>query len=147
MSALLDRMLRMLPAIWLGGLAAIAWVAAPALFATLDRQQAGLAAGRIFSIEAPLSLAFGATLLVLERRAAEQQALAGSASRFTLNMVLALVALFSVVVGYYGLQPLMHEARAGRGPHDFALLHGISMAFYALRTVAVAALAWRRAAA
>lgn len=142
----LQRLSRCLPAAWAGELLAGALIAAPALFATLERPMAGLAAGRIFAVDAQLSLGLGAALLILERRSSEQRAQAGQGSRFTLNLVLILVALFCVVLGYYALQPLMLEARAGRGPYSFGMLHGVSTLFYAVKTGAVLALAWRAAA-
>jgi len=57
--------------------------------------------------------------------------------------VLALGAVFCTVAGYFALQPLMAAARAGQGTLSFGQLHAISAAFYALKLVLVALLAWR----
>ena len=53
-----------------------------------------------------------------------------------------LVALFCTIAGYYGLQPLMADARAGVGVASFAALHGVSLAFFGVKGLAVLALAW-----
>lgn len=142
-----QRLLRVIPPLWAGMSLAIAWIAAPALFATLERVQAGGVAGRMFALEAQISLIFGAALLILERHAADARAREQQGSRFSLNLALVFVAVFCVVLGYYGLQPLMHEARAGRGSYSFGLLHGASSAFYLVKALALLALAWRRAGA
>jgi hypothetical protein len=52
------------------------------------------------------------------------------------------MALFCTIAGYYGLQPLMAEARAGAGVASFAALHGASLALFGLKGLAVLALAW-----
>ena len=57
-----------LAGIWAGVIIAVGAVAAPTLFATLERQVAGQGAGRIFGVEARLSLAFAVILFVIERR-------------------------------------------------------------------------------
>ena len=57
-----------LAAVWVGIIIAVGAVAAPTLFATFDRQIAGQGAGRIFGVEARLSLAFAVVLFMIERR-------------------------------------------------------------------------------
>lgn len=59
--------------------------------------------------------------------------------RFGAMLLLPLAALFLTVGGHEILRPLMNEARGG--PH-FGLLHGLSMAAFAAKTVCVLALAW-----
>ncbi len=53
--------------------------------------------------------------------------------------MLPLGALLLTVGGYEVLQPIMNEAR---GTPDFGLLHGLSMAAFAAKTLCVLALAW-----
>jgi len=50
---------------WAGLIAGIGFVAAPALFATLPRGEAGRVAARLFSIDATLGVCVGAVLLLL----------------------------------------------------------------------------------
>jgi hypothetical protein len=120
----------------------IALVATPAPFATLLVQDAGRVVGRIFAQEAYFSLALGAVCLLLERRAAASPE---GDTRLSHSMLLALVALFCTVAGYFGLQPMMQAAKAGQGVLSFGQLHAISLAFFGAKTLAVLALAWRAA--
>ena len=137
---------RLLPGVWLGLLAAIAFVAMPAAFAVLDRASAGALARQVFAVEAPLSLGFGALLLVIERRAGLERHLATGVSQFTVAMMLLLGALFCTVAGYYGLQPMMETARAGGSAAlGFGQLHALSTVFFGAKGLAVLALAWRAA--
>ncbi len=139
----MDRARRLLPGIWLGLLVCVAALATPAPFALLPQADAGRVVGRILAQEAHISLALGVLLLVLERLAARRAAAAGQGSGFSAGMVLALAALFCTVAGYFGLQPMMATARAGQAALSFGQLHALSAAFYALKVVAVALLAWR----
>jgi len=142
----MDRLTRLIPAVWAGVLLGVAGLAAPAAFATLDKPLAGQVVGWIFPREAWLSLVFGAALLLLERRASRKGARSGR-SVLTLELMLVLGALFCTVAGYFGLQPMMAEARAGRGPYTFGQLHLASTVFYGLKTLAVVLLAWRASGA
>jgi hypothetical protein len=57
-------------------------------------------------------------------------------------MVLVLVALFCIVAGHYAIEPVI-----GRGDvPSFAVLHGVASAFFVVKFVAVAVLAWRLSA-
>jgi hypothetical protein len=133
--------------VWLGLLLCIALVATPVPFAVLAPEDAGRVVRRIFALEAPASLVLGALLLTLERRSGLARLAAGEPSQFTLEMQLALGALFCTVTGYYGLQPLFADARAGAGPVAFGTLHLASTALFGVKTLLVAVLAWRAAAA
>jgi hypothetical protein len=140
---------RVLPAVWLGGLLCIAFVATPAPFATLDKPTAGRVVAFIFAREAPTSLALAVLLLMIERRRALDAWREGAAaSQFSLPMVGALVALACTVVGYYVLQPMMEQARAGTaGGLSFGQLHGLSFGLFGVKMIAVAAMAWGAARA
>ena len=55
-------------------------------------------------------------------------------------------SIFATVAGYFALQPMMAQARAGLPtPLGFAALHGISLACYGVKALAVLVLAWRAA--
>ena len=137
---------RLLPGVWLGLLAAIAFVAMPAAFAVLDRASAGALARQVFAVEAPLSLAFGALLLIVERRFALDRHHASGSSQFSVEMMLTLAALFCTVAGYYGLQPMMETVRSGGSAAlGFGQLHALSTVFFGAKGLAVLALAWRAA--
>jgi len=129
-----------LAGIWAGAIAALGFVAAPVLFAVLPRAEAGDAAAHVFRVDAGVRLVVGAILLVLTLSVARRDAAAGG-SRFSVEMVLVLIALFGIVVGHYAIGPLLDEARGDRS--RFALLHGVASVFFVVKLVAVAALAWR----
>lgn len=142
----------LLAAAWLGMLLAVAAIGTPAAFALLPAGQAGPVAGRMLGVEAAASLGLGAVLALLQRARSRREtpphdsAAEGSRSAFTPELGLALGALFCTVAGYYGVLPLMEEARAGRGAWSFGQLHAASAAFYGLKVALVAALAWRASA-
>jgi Domain of unknown function (DUF4149) len=138
------RLQALLAAFWGGFLLCVALAAAPSAFAVLDRASAGLFVARLFSFEAKLSLALALILMLLERRIVRDAVEAGAArSVFSAELLLPAVALFCTIAGYYALQPLMADARAGAGVASFAALHGASLAFFAVKGLAVLALAWR----
>jgi hypothetical protein len=139
----LERLRRLLPGLWAGWLLCVAGLATPAAFALLPRAQAGPVVSRMLAQEAYTSLALGALLLALERVVARRQAAAGTGSQFSTGMLLALVALFCTLIGYFALQPLMASARAGQGALSFGQLHALSAAFYGVKLVVVLWLAWR----
>ncbi|MBT9595902.1 MAG: DUF4149 domain-containing protein [Vitreoscilla sp.] len=135
-----------MPGLWAGVLLCVALMAAPAPFATLTPQDAGRVVARLFAQEAYLSLGAAAVVLLLERRTAAVAAEAGGGSRFSVTMVLALVALFCTVAGYFGIQPMLAAARGGQGAWTFGQLHAVSLGFFAVKIGAVVFLAWRVAA-
>ena len=135
---------RLLPGLWLGLLLAIALIATPAASGTLDKASFGAVARAIFAREAPTSFVLGVVLLVIERRDALVRHLATGVSQFSTEMTLAITALFCTVAGYYGLEPMMEQARLGSGAGlSFLQLHAISLAFFGVKALAVLALAWK----
>ncbi len=140
------RITALMAGLWAGILLGIGAIGAPAGFAVLATPaEAGRVAGRMFSVEAPLSLVLAAVLFLLERRRARAAAEAGHGSQFNANMLLALGALFCTVAGYYAILPMMDAARVGQGNVSFAALHIVSTLFFALKGLLVLALAWRLA--
>ena len=135
---------RLLPGVWFGVLLAIALIAAPAASMSLDRSSFGAVARAIFAREAPASLILGVVLLVIERRDALARHMATGVSQVSTEMVLAIVALFCTVAGYYGLEPMMEQARSGAATSlTFMQLHAVSLAFFGVKGLAVLALAWK----
>ena len=135
---------RLLPGVWFGVLVAIALIATPAASMSLDRASFGAVARAIFAREAPVSLILGVVLLVIERRDALARHMATGVSQFSTEMVLAIVALFCTVAGYYGLEPMMEQARSGAATSlTFLQLHAVSLAFFGVKGLAVLALAWK----
>jgi hypothetical protein len=133
---------RLLPPLWAGLLLCMALVATPAPFATLERDQAGLVVAFMFKREAFLTLAAALAFVLIERRRAR----AGQGRQFSVEMALALGALFCTVAGYFGLQPMMAGARAGQGTLSFGQLHAVSLVFFGLKILCVLVLSWRVAA-
>ncbi len=137
-----QRWCRVLPGLWAGLLLCIAFVAAPAVFATLPTPDAGRVVSRIFAQEAWISLALAATLLMLERACARSLDASRCNSRFTHPMLLW-GTIVCTLLGYFAVQQLMPAARAGQGAFSFGQLHLISTAFYGMKTLLVLVLAWR----
>jgi hypothetical protein len=137
------RLQALLAALWGGLLLCIALVATPSAFAVLERAQAGAYVARVFALEAQISLALGLVLMLIERRITrDTQEAGGRADLFSPRLLLPAAALFCTVAGYYGLQPLMADARVGSGVASFAALHGVSLAFFGVKGLSVLALAW-----
>ena len=134
-----------LAGIWAGVIIAVGAVAAPTLFATLERQVAGQGAGRIFGVEARLSLAFAVILFVIERRRVRDLLEGGAKiSVVSPNLLLTLSALFLTIFGEFALHPMIEAAKAWQATLlSFGALHGVSAALYWLKAVLVAILAWR----
>ena len=128
-----------LAALWGGLLLCVAFVAAPSAFAVLERTEAGLLVGRVFELEANISLAVALLLMMIERRIGRE----AEGPAFTTDFLLPAGALFCTVAGYHALQPMMAAAKAGQGGMSFMTLHAISFGFYGLKTLLVLALAWR----
>ncbi len=141
-----DRLRRLLPPLWAGVLLCIALVATPAPFALLDRAEAGRVVARVLLQEAWFSLLLATLLLLIERRIARLRSEAGIGSVLGADMLLLLGTLFCTVAGYFGIQPLLADARAGHGSVGFGTLHAASMLLFGLKLALVLWLAWRSAA-
>jgi hypothetical protein len=139
----ITRASRLLPGLWAGALLCVAALATPAPFALLAPADAGRVVSRMLAQEAYTSLALGIVMLVLARMTARRAVAAGGGSQFSIEMALAIGALFCTIAGYFALQPMMAAARLGQGPLSFGQLHAISAAFYLVKLGLVGALAWR----
>lgn len=123
---------------WVGSLWTVGYLVAPTLFMTLaDRMLAGFIAGKLFRVEAWLSLMIGiCLLLMLYRERSRSPRTAGLA-----KLVVAMMAC--TLLGYFALQPSMASLREaavggvlqGDARSRFGLLHGIASAIYLLQSV------------
>jgi hypothetical protein len=141
-----ERLRRLLPALWLGALLCVALVATPSVFAVLPAPQAGPVVGRILAQEAWLSLTMSIVLLVIERTRARAVAVGGSGSQLSPEILLVAGAAFCTLAGYFGIQPMMPASRLGEGPFSFGQLHLASTTLFGIKAVLVALLAWRASA-
>ncbi len=131
----------LIASLWVGSLWTIGYLVAPTLFATLaDRALAGTIAGRLFRIEAWLSVVCAIALMLLIRFSATEER---AQTRKTIWLVIAM--LVCTLIGHFGLQPFMaalREAAAGAGgimdgdaKMRFGILHGVSSAFYLMQSL------------
>ena len=120
---------------------AIAVLVMPAAFAMLPAVETGRLAAAVFAREAPFGLLLAAVLYIVARRQARTAGARGSV--VSVEVLLVFGTLFCTVAGYYALQPMMEQARAGQGSWSFGALHAASLGFFALKALLVLALAWR----
>ncbi len=125
MSKILSTAGRAVLILWIGSLWTIGLIVAPVLFAVLpDTALAGLVAGRLFTIEALVSLVSAPLLLLLWRRCYPQ---------LPLWPKLVVVAMWLLALaGEWWLRPLMAAARDGGDGAlaSFAFLHGAASLMY-----------------
>lgn len=130
-----------LATLWIGSLWTIGYIVAPTLFATLqDRALAGTLAGRMFQIEAWITIVCALLLAILVVRAGEAYE---SRQRKHLLILIGLM-LACTLISHFGIQPLMAELRASVAPGSamgsetaarFGRLHGISSGIYLVQSV------------
>lgn len=130
----------LLASAWLGQLLCVALMAAPNAFATLARPEAGMYVGRLFLLDARVTLVMGVVMLLIEQRL--QRASHEGRIVFSRMLVLPMLAVFLAVLGFDALGTMMEQAKLGQGPVSFAWLHGLSMACFAAKIAVVAILAW-----
>lgn len=125
--------------LWVGGLWAIGFIAAPSLFVSLkDRVLAGTLAGNLFGLIAWVGMACAAYLLVYF----------AVSLRWSLRnsrpfwLVLAMFAL--VLAGHFGIQPILIQLKTEALPLSvmesalksrFAFWHGIAGGLYVLQSL------------
>ncbi|HZW22111.1 DUF4149 domain-containing protein [Noviherbaspirillum sp.] len=140
--------IRMLIAtLWVGSLWTIGYIVAPTLFASLeDKMLAGSIAGKLFRIEAWVTVVCAVVLIALLRAKEEGASKAGKQAVW-----IALAMLACTLVGYFGLQPFMaalKEAAVGGvmepdARSRFGLLHGIASVFYLIQSILGGLLVWK----
>jgi hypothetical protein len=141
----LQRLQCWIAGLWAGLLLGVGAVAAPSLFAILERPVAGMGAGKIFAVEARISLALAMVIFMVERRRVRDLAVKlGHSSVMTGNLLLVLGALFLTVVGQFAIHPMIEAAKAGEQTRlSFEALHGLSAGMFWLKAVFILCLAWR----
>lgn len=135
--------------LWIGGMWAIGYVAAPVLFANLDdKQLAGMLAGRLFEVIAWVGVG-AATYLLVYRLAVD-----GTAALKTMFFWLVVLMLILVLVGLFGVQPIMQGLKDEALPlavaqsvfaDRFRHWHGISSGLYLIQSLLGLLLIWRLA--
>ena len=140
---LLHRVATLLAGLWAGLLLGLGAIGAPAGFAVTTVEIAGRTAGRMFAIEAYVSLTAAMLLLLLTRQSSPSEPDQPPLPALNTNLLLVLGTLFCTIAGYFVIQPMMAAARAGEGSLSFGALHGLSASFFALKGLLVLSLAWR----
>jgi Domain of unknown function (DUF4149) len=99
--------------LWVGGLWAIGYIAAPVLFSSLgDRQLAGMVAGKLFSLIGWIGLGSAAYLLLFLLVRQGGQVFKGAVFWLVLSMALLVAA------SQFGIQPLMAQLKADALPRE-----------------------------
>lgn len=139
MHRLADNVALILLTAWVGGLWAIGYLAAPALFSTLgDKQLAGMLAGKMFGWMAYFGL-FSAFYLLIHR------VMRVGAPAMKQGFFWAVVAmLLLTLAGQFGIQPILAQLKAQAGAVDvmqsvfadrFRTWHGIASIGYLLESL------------
>ena len=135
--------------LWIGGMWAIGYVAAPVLFSSLaDKQLAGTLAGNLFEMMAWIGIAAGAYLLI------HRIAIDRVAALKTLFFWVVLLMLLLTLAGHFGIQPIMQSLKDQAMPYAvmqsvfadrFARWHGIASILYLVQSMLGLLLVWRLA--
>ncbi|HNA30017.1 MAG TPA: DUF4149 domain-containing protein [Thiobacillaceae bacterium] len=126
-------------ALWVGGLWAVGYLAAPTLFYSLDdRMLAGMLAGKMFSHIAWVGLACGGWLLIFRLGR-----LGGAALKQGFFWIVLVMLLLSLAQ-QFGIQPVLQQLKDQAMPKDvmetlfrdrFAAWHGVSSAVYLIQSL------------
>jgi uncharacterized membrane protein len=147
MKNLADGLAAVLLVMWVGGLWAIGYIAAPTLFAQLpDRQLAGNVAGELFKWIAWVGIVAGSYLLI--HRLGKQGFRALKEPYFWIVLAMLLLVLGS----HFGIQPVMQALKDQAMPQAvmesafrsrFAAWHGVSSIVYLIESILGLILVWR----
>lgn len=137
-------------ALWVGGMWAVGYLVVPVLFQALsDRQLAGQLAGKMFTVMAYVGI--GCALYLLARQL--RQFGRSFWKQKTFRLIAAMLLL--VLIGQFGLQPVMADLKAQALPLDvmqsalagqFKALHGAASMIYLVQSLLGAALLLRLSA-
>lgn len=122
---------RLILTLWVGGLWAIGFMVAPALFAQLDdRALAGTLAGVMFELMAWVGLACGSLLLLFNQ-------LRNSQRRLNWRALVLFLMLAIVIAGQFFLSPMIADLRSQGLTESaaFGRLHGIASALYLVNSL------------
>lgn len=140
----LSRWQALFTGLWAGLLLSIGGLAAPALFAVLERAQAGAVAGRLFTVEASISMVLGVALLLMQWQSKHPYLYRSASRQARINLGLIMLALLMTLFGHFLLHPFIQAAKAGQPTWmSFAQMHALSSGMFAFKALAVMALAWR----
>lgn len=139
MSRFADGLYSIAIAVWVGGMLAIGYIAAPVLFSQLtDRSLAGNLAGAMFTATAWVGIVCGTwILLFLAVRKGWRVIKAGV-------FWIAALMLVLVIAGHFGIQPVIAQLKADALPRQvmesalrdrFSAWHGISSAVFLLQSL------------
>jgi NAD/NADP transhydrogenase beta subunit len=143
------RFFRVLAMLWVGSQLSIGYMAAPVLFAMLERSAAGAVAAQLFRIEGMLGVACALVMLLIANRHVR-----GSFADYKRVRWIVAAMLLCVAIGYFALQPFMNSMlvaarEAGMALADspyakhFGILHAVSTVFYVVESVLGLMLIWR----
>lgn len=139
MRRLVDALYIIVITLWVGGLWAIGYLAAPVLFTSLgDRQLAGVVAGKLFALIGWVGLGCAAYLLLF--------LVLSWGGRFFKSGVfwLVLVMALMTLASQFGIQPLMVQLKADALPREvmesvlrdrFVAWHGIFSILYLVQSL------------
>ena len=119
--------------LWVGGMWTTGYIVAPVLFNMLDKQTAGEVAGRLFTIISYVGIGCAVLLLM--------DASTGNTPMWKQTRVrLVAVMVLIVMIGQWGLQPMMVELKA-QGPDQaavraqFGRLHGAAAVLFMINSL------------
>ncbi|MDR3392078.1 MAG: DUF4149 domain-containing protein [Sulfuriferula sp.] len=145
-----DALAKIAVTLWVGGLWAIGYIAAPVLFSQLaDKQLAGNLAGVMFTVIAYIGMVCGFYLLI--HRLAQFGATALKQAFFWAALVMLLLTLGI----HFGIQPIMEGLKEQAMPKAvmqsmfsdrFARWHGVSSIVYLIESLLGLVLLFRQAA-
>jgi hypothetical protein len=125
--------------LWVGGMWAIGYLAAPALFYNLDdRMLAGMLAGKMFGYIAWTGVVCAAWLLLF------RLSRFGAAALKQAFFWIVVLMLLLTIAQHFGIQPVMQQLKDQAGPKDvmeslfrdrFAAWHGVSSAIYLIQSL------------
>lgn len=125
--------------LWVGGVWAIGYIAAPVLFGSLsDKQLAGNLAGNMFKMMAYVGMACGFYLVI------QRLVVIGSRALKQGFFWVALAMLLLTLAGYFGIQPILQGLKEQAMPQAvmesifrdrFARWHGISSIVYLVQSL------------
>jgi hypothetical protein len=145
-----DGLYQVVVTLWVGGLWAIGYVAAPVLFANLsgNRMLAGTLAGNLFTVGAYVAIGCAAYALIylLAQR--------GTGALRMATFWIVVVMLLLTLAGHFGIQPILAQLKAQVFPHNvmqsimrdrFAAWHGVSSVLYLIQSLLGLVLVLRKA--
>lgn len=134
-----DKLALIVVTAWVGGLWAVGYLVAPALFAILgDRQMAGMLAGKMFTLMSYVGMVSAAYLLI------QRLASTGIAALRQAFFWIVVAMLLLVLASHFGIQPVIAGLKAQAMPADvmqsvfadrFRTWHGIASIAYLLQSL------------